>query len=110
MTTPPGLTHPHRPNEATARLLGSPVRLDIVQHLQHHGPQTARELAERSSAGLTRNAINRHINSMLDDGWIVITATHQGRGLPERTVGLAHEFDWIGLIAELNRRSSEAGS
>ncbi len=103
------MPHPHsvqpasKLSDAAERLLSSPHRLEILQLLQLNGPLASKHLAEL--AGTTRNAINRHISGLLDDGWITVTGTSVGRGRPERLIDLAEDHDWTALIDEINRRA-----
>lgn len=103
MTHPDSLRPAAKLSDTAERLLSSPHRLEILQLLQHHGPLASKHLAEL--AGTTRNAINRHISGLLDDGWIKVTGTSTGRGRPERLIDLAEEHDWTALIDEINRRA-----
>lgn len=105
----PEQSRPLRLSEQATRLVSSPVKLMLVQLLQLHGAMTPLQLGEHLP-GTNRNNINNHLATLLDDGWIRIDAVleREGRRGPrERTFALSADYDWVGFIAELNRRARE---
>ena len=112
MDSPTPATAPTRLSDRAARLVGSPVKLTLLQLLQLHGPLTTLQLAEHVP-GTSRNNINSHLATLLEDGWIrVDAALERGgrRGPRERTFALTAQHDWAGLVAEINRRAKHASS
>ena len=77
--------------------MGDPLRRQLIEQLVDEGPQTATQLAR--SYELTRQAIIRHLGTLLDCG--VVTATRYGNEVryevqPE---ALASATAWIERVA-----------
>jgi predicted ArsR family transcriptional regulator len=65
-----------------------PVRLRIVQHLEHHSDATPAELAD--AAGVHLNTVRPHVAELAEAGALErVTATPEGRGRPALRYRLA---------------------
>ena len=89
-------------SDAAARLVATPLRLEIVQLLQEHGELSSQTLAEMTKTPL--NSIHRNVTVLIDDGWVTVAATtgEHRRGPRERMLALTTEHDFIRLVEDLN--------